>query len=165
MCTASPETVFESADPLPHWVRGGLLLAAAGILTVFAVAWWIDPYKGRGSAERMGTHRQLGLPPCTFLEVTDLPCPSCGLTTSFAFTVRGDLVNGARANWVGVLLVIGLALAVPWALASAYKGRPLWVQWPEQALVTVVLTTFVLLFVRWGVVVGLWCWAGKPAGP
>ena len=51
----------------------------------------------------METHRQLGLPPCTFKEMTGLPCPSCGMTSSFALLVRGDVMNSLRANAVGTL--------------------------------------------------------------
>lgn len=32
----------------------------------------------------MGTHRQLGLSPCTFLSFTGYPCPMCGMTTTFS---------------------------------------------------------------------------------
>lgn len=139
-------------EAMPRWVRGGLLLVVGGLLVVFALAWRIDPYNGRGAEQRMGTHQQLGLPPCTFLLATGLPCPSCGLTTSFSYTVRGDLVNGARANWVGVLLCLGCGLAVPWAVASAVAGRTLMVKSLERLVVYSVTALMVLLFVRWGLV-------------
>ena len=35
----------------------------------------------------MGTHQQLGLPPCNFVTLTGYPCPACGMTTSFALLV------------------------------------------------------------------------------
>lgn len=38
-----------------------------------------------------GTHTQLGLAPCPSVLIWSRPCPACGLTTSFAATVHGDL--------------------------------------------------------------------------
>ena len=31
------------------------------------------------------------MPPCNFVLMTGKPCPSCGMTTSFALLVRGDI--------------------------------------------------------------------------
>ena len=61
----------------------------------------------------LGTHRSLGLPPCAFLAATGIPCPSCGLTTSFAALAHGDLAAAARANPVGILLFLLAVLFVP----------------------------------------------------
>jgi hypothetical protein len=165
MRASTPIADAEPPEPLPGWVRLGLLAAVAVVAGVFSVAYWIDPYRG-GPGLRMGAHRQLGLPPCSFLDLTGVPCPSCGLTTSFAYTVRGDFSNGLRANWVGVLMVIGCVVMVPWAAYSAWKGRLLGVKSLEGPLVATVLISFLLLFLRWGVLVGGALWAGSSlAGP
>ena len=93
------------------WVRGMLVGIALGLTVLFAVAAWLNPYQKDGSARRMETHMQLGLPECTFKRVTGYPCPSCGMTTSFALTIRGDLLNGVQANCVGVVLALTLLAA------------------------------------------------------
>ena len=49
----------------------------------------------------MATHTQLGMPPCNFVVMTGKPCPACGMTTSFALLVRGDVGASLRANWAG----------------------------------------------------------------
>src|SRR5262245_31491696 len=74
------------ALPLGRMARWGLLAAAAGVIAVLALARWLEP-----SPLGYGTHRQLGLLPCSFRRITGYPCPSCGMTTAFAWFVRGQL--------------------------------------------------------------------------
>ncbi len=134
-------------------VRGALLGMAALLVGVFALAWWLKPYGPDGRPLRMETHRQLGLPPCTFYEYTGLPCPSCGMTTSFALLVRGDVWNSLKANAVGTLLALFcLGVVIPWGLACALCGRLLGVRSLERALTWVVAVLIVLLLVRWVIV-------------
>ena len=64
-----------------------------------------------------GTHTQLGLPPCGFLVVTGIPCPGCGLTTSFSHMIRAQVVGAAHANPFGVLLFLVSFFTIP---ISAY---------------------------------------------
>ena len=148
---------------LGNWVRGTLLGVTAGLVVVFAVAAWLDPYDANGQAHTMETHRQLGLPPCTFYTITGgLPCPSCGMTTSFALLMHGDVGNSLRANAVGtVLALFGLAL-IPWNLACAVRGRTYFIRSLERALTKIVLAFLTLMLVRWGVVL-LVIWAGWKA--
>lgn len=72
-----------------------------------------------------GTHQRMGFPPCTFLTMTGLPCPSCGMTTCFAHFTRGQLRQAFAANPPGVLVAILSAIQIPWCLWSAVSGR-LW---------------------------------------
>jgi hypothetical protein len=147
---------------LGPWVRGALLGIAAGLVAVFAVAVRLDPYNADGSARRMETHRQLGLPPCMFKVSTGMPCPSCGMTTSFALLMHGDLANSLRANAVGTLLALFCLLVIPWSLASVVLRRPLFIVSLERAFAAVILTFLGLLLVRW-VIVLAWAWlSGTP---
>ncbi len=70
-----------------------------------------------------GTHRQLGLPPCTVREVFGVPCPSCGMTTSFSHFVRGQWIRAAQANAAGFLLAVLCAAQIPWAMKLCLTGR------------------------------------------
>jgi hypothetical protein len=140
---------------LSRWVRAWLLAITVGLVGVFSIAAWLDPYDDQGRARRSETHLQIGLPPCTFRYLTGLPCPSCGMTTSFALLMHGDLRNSLRANAVGTLLAaFGLAM-IPWSLASVLRRRPLFIVSFERAALWTVIVFVVLLMTRWFVVVGL----------
>ena len=71
-----------------------------------------------------GTHTQLGLPPCGFLVTTGLPCPGCGLTTSFAHMVRLQVVGAARANPFGIALFLVTFFTIPVAAIGLVRGLP-----------------------------------------
>jgi hypothetical protein len=147
-------------DSLRYWVRGGLVLIAGGLLAVFGIAIRLDPYRD-GRVWLQETHRQLwNLPPCTFKTVTGLPCPSCGMTSSFALLMHGDIGHSLQANFVGTLLAVFLLVLIPWSLACAVMGRWLFVGPIEWALVRVVLAFLVLLLLRWMVVL-LLAWTAQ----
>jgi len=128
---------------------------------VFAVAVWLSPYDSDGNPRRMGTHLQIGLPPCTFQVMTGVPCPSCGLTTSFALLVRGDVVNSLRANAVGTLLALFWLTLIPWSLACGIARRYFVVVAVERALFVAVIVFVGLLLIRWILVLGLGWWNGE----
>jgi hypothetical protein len=109
-----------------------------------AVAGWLEP-----NARGYGTHEQLGLPPCTFLTLTGIRCPSCGMTTSFAYAVRGRLAMAAGANVAGMLVAVASLLMIPWCLASAAADRTLWIRSPERAVVYAVAAFVAVSFVDW----------------
>jgi hypothetical protein len=158
------ESSQEPLDVLPalgRWVRGTLVGIALGLALVFAVAAWLNPYDEHGQPRRMETHQQIGLPPCNFYRLTGLPCPSCGMTTSFALLVRGDLGNSLRANAVGTLLAVCWLALIPWSLACALVGRPLLIRSLEWALTLAVIVFLVLLLARWVIVLGLAWWDGR----
>jgi hypothetical protein len=137
------------------WVRGSLVSVALALTAVFGIALWLDPYSADGTPRRMETHRQLGLPPCTFYAVTGVPCPACGMTTSFALLVRGDVANSARANAVGTLLAVCGLVLIPWCVTGAWMGRTPFVRSPERVIAFAVITFLTLMLLRWIVVVSL----------
>ncbi len=71
-----------------------------------------------------GTHTQLGLPPCGFLQTTGLPCAGCGMTTCFAHMARGEVVAAAAANPAGVAFFLVAVLLVPLGLWGAWRAAP-----------------------------------------
>jgi hypothetical protein len=109
---------------------GRVLLVVWSLFLVsgFALAVSLEP-DSRG----YGTHQRLGLPPCTFQSMFNLPCPSCGMTTSFANFVRGRFRQAADANSAGLMLAIICALQVPWCWVSIVRGRLWKVSQPDVA--------------------------------
>jgi uncharacterized protein DUF2752 len=145
---------------LTRWVRAALVLIALLLVGLFWLAITIDPYDADGQPLTMGTHRQLGLPVCGFVRMTGLPCPSCGMTTSFALLMHGDPVASLRANAVGTLFALFLLALVPWNLVSAARGRWLWVRSIEPWLLGAVIAFIGLAAIRWGIVLGVY-WLNK----
>ncbi len=126
-------------------LRLALTLLAIGLAALLGVAWALEPNpKGRG------THEQLGLPPCTFVVLFGRPCPTCGMTTSWAWLMRGEVRAALRANASGTLLGMLALVGVPWLLASAGRGR--WLPGtPGPALTAVAAVALVVIaLVQWG---------------
>jgi len=153
------ETVDAIAVMHP-WMRRGLAMVALASMTVLGIAAWLHPYDDEGRPLLMETHRQLGLPPCTFRLVTGMPCPSCGMTTSFALLMHGELSASLKANAVGTLLALLCVLVIPWSLLCAYKGRLYGIVSLEKTLIILVITIVSLTLLRWFIVIGL-SWHGN----
>ncbi|WZO96520.1 DUF2752 domain-containing protein [Isosphaeraceae bacterium EP7] len=129
---------------LGGWCRGALAAAALGLIAVLAVARLVEP-DPRG----YGTHERLGLSPCAFLTLTGKPCPSCGMTTSFAWFARGRLDRAFSANAAGVLLAPTCLVIVPWLLASALRGRPWGTRTVAEPLVRLVVAIAAISLLAW----------------
>lgn len=110
---------------LAWWERVVLAATGAGLLVLLVLAYRLEP-DSRG----LGTHQQLGLPPCSMLLWVGVRCPSCGMTTAWSYLTHGNIDASLRANPGGTLLA-GLAVAfVPLALLGAFSGW--W--WPGDAI-------------------------------
>ncbi|MFM7158791.1 MAG: DUF2752 domain-containing protein [Planctomycetaceae bacterium] len=110
--------------PLPPSLRVVLVLLALSLVAGFALARSLTP-----APAGFGTHQQLGFPPCTTRALWNIPCPACGMTTSFAHFTRLQLPSALRANASGVLLAVLSLLAIPWSLVAAWRGRLVGEQW------------------------------------
>ena len=113
---------MSSAPPPPRFTPAGRGLAAGWLAVLvggFALARWLTP-----AAAGLGTHQQLGLPPCTARVLFGVPCPSCGMTTAFAHFTRGEWAASAAANAGGFLLAALCAVQLVWLAGSLALGRP-----------------------------------------
>jgi hypothetical protein len=160
LSTDDYELLPEALPVLNNWVRAALVVIVLGLVAVFSVAVSLNPYEESGQARRMETHRQLGLPPCTFYAATGHPCPACGMTTSFALLVRGDLLGALRANSVGTLLGLFCLALIPWGVATVVRRQPLFVRSLEKSATVCVLVLLTLMFGRWLILLGVAWWNG-----
>jgi len=91
---------------------------------VLLLAAWMQPASGGH-----GTHTQLGLPPCGWVVGMGIPCPSCGMTTSFAHAADGDLLGALRAQPAGALLALGtgfIFIVAVWQLCTGAAIGGFW---------------------------------------
>lgn len=106
------------ARPLGRTSRLAALLLAAALVGLLGVARSLRP-DPRG----LGTHEQLGLRPCGLHARTGRPCPTCGMTTALAWTVRGRLALAWSANPAGLAFGLECLVGVPWLLVASARGR------------------------------------------
>ena len=139
-----PETPFRAH--LAVWQRLLLMVAGGGLLSLLVVAACLSP-----NPQGLGTHRQLGLPPCTMVQLFELRCPACGMTTSWSLFVRGRWPTALATNSGGTLLALAAAISAPWMLFAAAAGR-FWCAPPTQEwLVVGTLTIAAVTVIDWSV--------------
>lgn len=121
MLRPSPPGVRNGSNTIDSTLRQAswlvLALVASGVL---ATAAFLNP-----AAQGWGTHRQLGLPPCLWLELTGQKCPGCGLTTALSAALHGQWQQAWQANAAGLPLIALLVAAPPYCVYSAFKAKPL----------------------------------------
>lgn len=113
MATSGP-----SLSRKTRWVLAGTAAVLACLLATARVL--------RPDPRGFGTHTQLGLLPCGFYWTTGYPCPSCGMTTAFAWVMRGRFDRAWGANPAGSVLAPACVVVMTWLAACAVKGRPCW---------------------------------------
>jgi hypothetical protein len=112
--SATPDSFEYSKTDQTRYIALGLVSGA-----VLIVARLLRP-----ATRGVGTHEQLDLPPCIFLRLTGIPCPSCGLTTSFAHAARLHFYDALIAQPFGLILFCLTALSVPLSFYLIYSRVP-----------------------------------------
>jgi hypothetical protein len=97
--------------------RLGAGVVAAGCLAVLSAAAWVQP-----ASEGYGTHTQLGLSDCQWAVNLSKPCPTCGMTTSFAWMVRGQPLEAFWTQPFGAVAAVLTAVVFWIVLHSAATG-------------------------------------------
>ena len=103
----------------PGWRIVSLMISAA-CLTVLLIAARLTP-----SPTGVSTHTALGMNDCQFLARTGLPCPSCGMTTSFSLFVRGKILGSLYVQPMGTVLATLATLTFWAALYVGITGKPI----------------------------------------
>ncbi len=92
-----------------------VIILSAALLIVAA---WLRP-----DPSGMDTHSQLGLPRCGWPGAYGIPCPTCGMTTSFALLVRGRVISAFTDQPLGALLALTTITALLLGVRALITGR------------------------------------------
>lgn len=95
------------------------LVLALGCLAVLGVGLYLTP-----SPAGIGSHEGLGLEPCAFVLRAGLPCPTCGMTTSFSHFARGQVLPSFYVQPMGMVLAVTAAMVFWAGLYIAITARP-----------------------------------------
>ena len=127
--------------------RAGRLVLAVCCLSLiggFGLSVFMTP-----SPQGFGTHRQLGLPPCSFRDLTGLPCPSCGMTTSFSHFVRGQWLQSIQTSSTAFILALICAGLIPWCVVSISAGHLRKVDRPGPAILILLGSLYLIAATEW----------------
>jgi hypothetical protein len=102
-----------------HWTVVGL--SAASVIGLASLRRLTTP-----APAGHGTHEQFGLPPCWTMDVLQVPCPGCGVTTAASQLVRGDFAGALATQPFGVLLAVLAVLGLAWSAWTVVSGRDAW---------------------------------------
>jgi Protein of unknown function (DUF2752) len=141
---ARVEKADDAGVRLTRATRQAMVVLTLILVAVLATARWLEP-----NPKGFGTHTQLGLPPCHFAQITGHPCPSCGMTTAFAWAARGRFDRSWEANPAGALLAPACAALVPWLALGAARGKVLGFRSPEPPLIALLVTIVTVSLVSW----------------
>ena len=143
-------TIEPMSQPVIGRLYAAVLVLAVAILLLTA---------GRlaPNGKHMGTHQQLKLPPCGFAVITGFPCPTCGMTTAYAYTVRGQFTEAIRSQIAGFVMAVATAGLGVIAAYSAVTGHRLVVNWYRINPTHVVWWLAALLVLAWAakIILGL----------
>jgi hypothetical protein len=128
----------------PTRIRGRAAVVLASCMTLILVGWWLSP-DPRG----LGTHCQLGLPPCGFVAMTGIPCPTCGMTTAFTHAVRGHLITAVVTQPFGALLALVVMAVAGLSVMVLITARSWRVNWYRVSPGLVAAGVVVLFLASW----------------
>ncbi len=151
---SKPRAVAEKLSWPRRIVSCGVSVACVAVL---ATAARLNP-----SPTGVGTHTQLGLPPDPILKATGVPMPGCGMTTSFAWFVRGNLLASIYVEPMGAFLAALTAAAVPLGFFIAITARPVHRRLAPlvRMRVLVIVIAFAALSWAWKVLIHVNGWGG-----
>lgn len=137
--------LFRVPAQRPATARLLAALVLGGSAAILGLAANLQP-----SSAGLGTHRQLGLPRCSAIVMFGYPCPTCGMTTAFAHTVRGELASAFAAHPGGLALALATIVAVSVSLSVLITGKVWAVNWYRVSPTTVTVTIVLILLGGWG---------------
>ena len=97
----------------------------------------------------LGTHQQLGLPPCSARLLLGIRCPACGMTTSWSHFMRGQWVQSIQANLAGFMLALYSAGAIGLGASVVWKGKVPSLRLQKYATITLIGIAIIAIC-QWG---------------
>lgn len=130
-----------------HWaLLAGALLAGAVLLLA---RFYLQP-----DTRGYGTHQQLGMQPCLSMEVLDLPCPGCGVTTSVTLAAHGEFWASIVNQPFGFFTALVLLFLPLWALVIHFRGGHLTQATKSLLTRKVVVPTALFMALAWAYKIG-----------
>ena len=148
-----PGTTFHPLGPVlyrvsakrPATARLVAVIVLCGCATLLWFAGRVQPHPAG-----LGTHQQFGLPPCSVVMLIGYPCPTCGMTTAFAHTVRGELFTAFNAHPGGLIFALATIVALSVSLSVLVTGRVWAVNWYRVSPTLLTLAIVLILVGGWG---------------
>lgn len=120
----------------------GVGAACAAVLVIAAL---LTP-----DASGLGTHRQiLHLAPCSFVLTSGLPCPTCGMTTAFAWVMHGHPLTALIVQPAGAIFCLATIGLLFFSLYVACFGSLVSVNWSRIGPVKLMLAVGLLILGGW----------------
>ncbi len=120
---ASANTIAASVS-VALYRKLAVAMVFAACLAFLLLAASLDP-----NPAGIGTHCQLGLAPCGFVEQAGMPCATCGMTTAVSLAADGRLLAALRVQPAGATLAVAaavFALLSGWSLFTGMALAPVW---------------------------------------
>lgn len=83
------------------------LVVFLGCAAILSLGAYLTP-----ASEGLGTHEQLNMPPCGWIMLMDLPCPTCGMTTAVTHAAHGNLVTSFTTQPMGFLFALATTMGL-----------------------------------------------------
>jgi len=94
------------------------LAIAIGCLATLLIAFRLTPKPGG-----VGTHTALKMQECAWLYRIGIPCPSCGMTTSFSWYARGNIAASVYVQPFGFVLALIVTIVFWVSLYAAISAK------------------------------------------
>jgi len=95
----------------------GLVLLFPTVI-ILTIALILDP-----DPSGIGTHQQLGLHPCSFWLWFEIPCPVCGMTTTFTHMAHFQFEKGIWNQPFGAVLFLGMMMVLSVSVIDIVTGK------------------------------------------
>lgn len=124
-------------------IRAIAALVAMIPLSALGLARSLEP-----SSLGLGTHQQLGLPPCSMRLLLGIRCPGCGMTTSWAHFTRGNWGASVETSVGGFLFAMLAAWIAFLGIRTTLSGQ-MPRSWTQQITLIAAAGIFAVALLQW----------------